>query len=86
MTGSPRAPTVVFELGVPVLGICYGFQTMSGLAAKMKLSTVHRLVVPRLMYCTKTHCYKRREMRRSQSAVWMSHGDKVARLADGFTM
>ncbi len=27
--GSPRAPQVVFELGVPVLGICYGLQTMS---------------------------------------------------------
>jgi GMP synthase (glutamine-hydrolysing) len=27
--GSPRAPQIVFELGVPVLGICYGLQTMS---------------------------------------------------------
>src|SRR5699024_12711849 len=28
LEGSPRAPQVVFELGVPVLGICYGLQTM----------------------------------------------------------
>lgn len=27
--GSPRAPQIVFELGVPVLGICYGLQTMT---------------------------------------------------------
>ena len=27
--GSPRAPEIVFNLGVPVLGICYGFQTMA---------------------------------------------------------
>lgn len=40
--GSPRAPQVVFELGVPVLGICYGLQTMSEqLGGKVEPGTVH---------------------------------------------
>ena len=40
--GSPRAPQIVFELGVPVLGICYGFQTMSEqLGGKVEAGTVH---------------------------------------------
>ncbi len=40
--GSPRAPEVVFNLGVPVLGICYGLQTMSAqLGGKVEPGTVH---------------------------------------------
>ncbi len=39
---SPRAPQLVFELGVPVLGICYGMQTMSEqLGGKVEGSKLH---------------------------------------------
>lgn len=49
--GSPRAPQVVFELGVPVLGICYGLQTMSEqLGGKVELLVLYMsLVMPKLI-------------------------------------
>jgi GMP synthase (glutamine-hydrolysing) len=89
---SPRAPAVVFELGIPVLGICYGMQTMaeqfggrvegSDLSefgyAQIRLSSQAGL-----LHDIKDHVD---DQGRSLLDVWMSHGDKVVELPAGFEL
>ncbi|MFT5576976.1 MAG: GMP synthase (glutamine-hydrolyzing), partial [Bermanella sp.] len=86
---SPRASQLVFELGVPVLGICYGMQTMAEqLGGKVEGSTIRefgyaRVSVAkagRLLIDIADHVSDSR----AQLDVWMSHGDKVAKLPPGF--
>ena len=87
---SPRAPLAVFELGVPVLGICYGMQTMAEqLGGRVEAST-HRefgyaLVTPagtdRLLGGLADI---RQDGGRPGLNVWMSHGDRVGTLPPGF--
>ena len=88
---SPRAPQVVFDLGVPVLGICYGMQTMAEqLGGKVSTSNerefgyarVRLLDSPsRLLEGIEDHLANNGVM---SLDVWMSHGDKVTELPDGF--
>lgn len=92
--GSPRAPQIVFELGVPVLGICYGFQTMSEqLGGKVVAGDVkefgyaqieinHR---DKLLGDLKDNDEPVHPHFCDVLNVWMSHGDKVASLPEGFT-
>ena len=79
---SPRAPKIVFELGCPVLGICYGMQTM---AAQLKGAVVnsqkHEYGYARLKISSKSKLFAKLP---SEIDVWMSHGDKVTRLPRGF--
>jgi GMP synthase (glutamine-hydrolysing) len=83
-TGSPRPDRAVFSLGVPVLGICYGMQVMAEELGGKVLPAAHR------------------EFGRAfldvgdgtdllvglpaQTEVWMSHGDQVERLPEGFVV
>jgi GMP synthase (glutamine-hydrolysing) len=79
--GAPQLDPALFELGVPVFGICYGFQTM----AQALGGTVAR---------TGTGEYGRTELKvlggelhsdlPDVQPVWMSHGDAVTRAPDGF--
>jgi GMP synthase (glutamine-hydrolysing) len=88
---TPRAPAFVFDLGVPVLGICYGLQTMAAqLGGQVDTSAARE--------------YGYAEVRTHESRllndihdrldddgvgyldVWMSHGDKVASLPPGFSV
>lgn len=89
---TPRAPQLVFELGIPVLGICYGMQTMAEqLGGKVAASAVHefgyaRVQVrgdSRLLHDIKDHVERDGG---SFLDVWMSHGDKVVSLPDGFEL
>ena len=87
---SPRAPELVFELGVPVLGICYGMQTMAEqLGGKVQGSSIQEFGYAQV----KVHGSSRflhdvvDHIDHDQGAlldVWMSHGDKVTTIPDGF--
>ena len=85
--GSPRAPKAVFELGVPVLGICYGFQTMSEqLGGKVEAGLVHEFGYAKIDIAHQDKLLSKINDEKNQSQVWMSHGDKVASLPTGFTV
>lgn len=89
---SPRAPALVFELGVPVLGICYGMQTMAEqLGGSVEASDIHEFGYAqvkvegnsRLLHEVVDHL-DHEEGRLLD--VWMSHGDKVTAIPDGFEL
>ncbi|MEX2963380.1 glutamine-hydrolyzing GMP synthase [Microbulbifer sp. TYP-18] len=90
--GSPRAPEVVFTLGVPVLGICYGMQTMAHqLGGEVQGSDLREFGYAqigveghsRLLHDIKDHLGGEG---RALLDVWMSHGDKVVRMPEGFEL
>ena len=82
---SPRAPQIVFDLGIPVLGICYGQQTMCQQLGGEVVSHDHkefgRATVEVIKDCALFHGVWSVG---SSEQVWMSHGDRVAKLPDGF--
>ena len=86
---TPRAAQVVFDLGVPVLGICYGLQTMAAqLGGKVDTSAKReygyaevKVVGGKLL----EGLHDRLDAGNSGLLdVWMSHGDKVTELPPGF--
>ncbi|BBM00057.1 glutamine-hydrolyzing GMP synthase [Microbulbifer sp. GL-2] len=90
--GSPRAPEVVFNLGVPVLGICYGMQTMAHqLGGTVQGSEVREFGyaqvkaegASKLLRDIKDHLNDDGE---ALLDVWMSHGDKVVAMPEGFEL
>ncbi len=85
--GSPRAPAAVFELGVPVLGVCYGQQTTAvqlggtvegGHAAEFGRADVEIRESSALFDGVWRIC--------ERYPVWMSHGDRVTHLPKGFSV
>lgn len=89
---SPRAPEVVFTLGVPVLGICYGMQTMAEqLGGAVQGSDVHEFGYAQIKVHGKSALLHdiRDHIDQDGSSlldVWMSHGDKVSRMPEGFEL
>ncbi|MGF1594723.1 MAG: glutamine-hydrolyzing GMP synthase [Kiloniellaceae bacterium] len=87
VTGSdtPRAPQVVFELGVPILGICYGQQTLCAQLGGVVEGSDHqefgKAFVEMKGDCALTAGVWAPGERHQ---VWMSHGDRVVKLPDGF--
>jgi GMP synthase (glutamine-hydrolysing) len=79
--GSPRAPRQVFELGVPVLGICYGMQTMAE-QLDGKVEGGHAREFGHASITTEACALF--EGTPAQQDVWMSHGDRVTALPPGF--
>ena len=87
---TPRAPDSVFELGVPVLGICYGMQTMaSQLGGKVESSAIHEFGYAEIR--AQGHSALLKDIQDTVNEhghglmdVWMSHGDKVTELPAGF--
>src|SRR5512136_1028512 len=80
--GSPRADRAVFELGVPVLGICYGLQLMAHELGGRVDKAAHREYGPASI---ETRGGARLfEGLPGKPVVWMSHGDRVEALPPGF--
>ncbi|MDR0440619.1 MAG: glutamine-hydrolyzing GMP synthase, partial [Candidatus Accumulibacter sp.] len=84
-----RAPQAVFELGVPVLGICYGMQTMAQqLGGKVESSGKrefgHAEIELREHSALFDGLHDRADGGSRELDVWMSHGDKVTGLPPGF--
>jgi GMP synthase (glutamine-hydrolysing) len=87
-----RAPQAVFELGVPVLGICYGMQTMAQqLGGKVEAGKVREFGFAEVRARGHTKLLDGIEDSRNAEGhgllrVWMSHGDKVTDLPAGFKL
>ena len=87
---TPRAPQRVFELGVPVLGICYGMQTMTEqLGGKVETSNHREFGYAQIRAHSHSKLLKGIEDHTSPEGfglldVWMSHGDRVVELPEGF--
>ncbi|GAB6140297.1 glutamine-hydrolyzing GMP synthase [Methylosoma difficile] len=89
---TPRAPAIVFELGIPVLGICYGMQTMAEqLGGKVESSSHREFGYAQIRARGHSKLLTGIEDHLSPEGfglldVWMSHGDRVTELPDGFKM
>ncbi len=83
--GTPSAPPVVFDLGLPVLGICYGEQTMVDILGGAVESSDHR-EFGRATLRVEAACRLFDGVWRPGEThqVWMSHGDRVISLPEGF--
>jgi GMP synthase (glutamine-hydrolysing) len=85
--GSPRAPQMVFDAGLPILSICYGQQTTAvqlggvvegGHAAEFGRADIE-IIAPSALFDGFWDVG-------ASYPVWMSHGDRVTKLPDGFTV
>ena len=84
---SPRAPQDVFTAGVPVLGICYGQQTMAvQLGGKVESGHHREFGRAAVAVQSKSPLFEGVWDKGGAHQVWMSHGDRVTKLPDGFTV
>lgn len=89
---APIAPPVVYDLGIPVLGICYGMQTM---AAQLggKVETADHREYGYAQVRARGHMALFKDIEDHVTAegyglldVWMSHGDRVEAMPEGFNL
>jgi len=89
---TPKASQTVFELGVPVLGICYGMQTMAAqLGGKVENATKREFGYAEIRARGHSALFNNIQDRSNADGhglldVWMSHGDKVTELPPGFNI
>jgi GMP synthase (glutamine-hydrolysing) len=87
-----KAPQIVFELGVPVLGVCYGMQTMaSQLGGKVESSHKREFGYAEMRARGHSKLFEGIQDRTNGEGhglldVWMSHGDNVTELPPGFKL
>jgi len=89
---SPRAPGIVFELDMPILGICYGMQTMAAQmggevqgsdTSEFGYAQIRRTQDGGLLHDIADHV---NDQGHALLDVWMSHGDKVSKLPPNFEL
>ena len=84
---TPRAPDAVWDLNVPVLGICYGQQTMcSQLGGRVEAGTSREFGRADVTIHADSPLFGSAWPKGTSQTVWMSHGDHVAALPEGFTV
>ena len=85
--GSPHADPGVFQLGLPILGICYGCQLMAhelgGLVTAAQEDTAREYGKTPTHFDTSCRLFKGLP---EESVTWMSHGDYMARIPEGFRL
>ncbi len=84
-TDTPRAPAEVFEAGIPLLGICYGQQTIcEQLGGKVEAGNSREFGRAEIDILAQSPLFEGIWPDGSVQTVWMSHGDHVAELPEGF--
>jgi GMP synthase (glutamine-hydrolysing) len=79
---TPRAPEGLFEMGLPVLGICYGLQCMAeALGGEVSTSEKREFGHAQVELCADNALIEE-----ASQNVWMSHGDKVTKVPAGFSV
>ena len=81
---TPRIPQIVFDLEIPILGICYGMQTLAEQMGGQVISADHKEFGHSELQITKD-CILFNGLEKSLN-VWMSHGDQVQDLPDDFEL
>ncbi len=82
---SPRAPQEIFDAGLPVLGICYGQQTMCAQLGGRIEGGLHREFGRAFVEVQKNSpLFEGVWAEGTRHQVWMSHGDRVTALPEGF--
>jgi GMP synthase (glutamine-hydrolysing) len=89
---APRAPDCVFTIGLPILGICYGMQTMAGqLGGKVDTSDIREFGYAQVKLEGESSLLREIADHTDNNGeslldVWMSHGDKVVAMPEGFSL
>ncbi len=79
---APQCDSALFSCGLPVLGICYGMQLMARtLGGEVERSDKHEYGPAQLLVDDSDSLFNNIS---SESSIWMSHGDSVSSLPDGF--
>src|SRR3954468_13922128 len=82
--GAPRCDPKIFDLGVPILGICYGLQVMAhSLGGKVEPAKAREYGRAKLHLTDRRHPFLHGIPQ--DTTVWMSHGDQVQSLGSDFT-
>ncbi len=85
--GSPRAPQAVFDAGIPVLGICYGQMLMAEqLGGAVRTDGHGEFGRAEVAITGPSRLFEGLWDEGSHHPVWMSHGDAIARMPEGFAV
>ena len=85
-SNTPRAPEIIFELGIPILGICYGMQTLAEqFGGQVAPSKIKEFGHAQIAIENASSLFDGFDIG-SNIDVWMSHGDHVSSLPDAFNL